>query len=617
MTRRPAAPAYVQFYPTLRCNLACAFCFNRGLGALPDVAPADFARLLDRLRAAGVGTLDLLGGEPTLHPGLEELLGAIAARGMRTTLSTNGRVDLGLLERLEDRFGRETLRIGVSVNDDTLPPSLAGYIAKRMPLLKSVCAREARLPPVVAEHLGRPSAEFFLIFRDPLSPRDLSTCLSYPAYAERLATLRREHPGVDGVACEGFVPRHGEDLAREVRCPAGTGKLSVLPDGSVFPCYLLFSRPEFRLGNLLTDPFEAIWDNPRLDFFRTFSGNVCPRGECAYHAACHGGCPAVSLLVAGDIAAPDPRCQPFAGTLGAMETRPPDPFAHRPRRAWRRVSVEVPGELADAAADLLAGITGSGVEIVVAPPGHDGGSRERILGYLPEGGAADAGETALRREVAALAARAGDVVAVDVRSEPLLEEDWGARWKEHFRPFHAAPRLVIKPTWEPYEPRAGEAVIEMDPGMAFGTGLHESTRLALGLIEELCAVVPPPRVLDVGTGTGVLALAAALRGAGFVRAVDTDPDAVAAARGNAERNRLAGRVRVDGEGLDAIPGPFDLIAANITADVLLALAPQLVGRLAPGGALLLSGILAGAQAREVRAAYERIGLCCALERTAG
>lgn len=309
MLRRPASPAYVQFYPTLRCNLSCSFCFNRGLGAAPDAAPADFDRLLDRLRAAGVVTLDLLGGEPTLHPELEQLVSAIAERGMRTTLSTNGCGDLRVLERLEGHLGREILRVGVSVNDDTPPPRLADYIAKRIPLLKSVCARDRPLPSVAAGHLARPSAEYFLIFRDPLSPVDLDSCLSYPEYAERLAALRREHPQAAGVACAGFVPPEGvDDVLHGVRCPAGTTKLSVLPDGSVFPCYLLFSRPEFRLGNLLSEPFEAIWEHPRLEFFRTFSGNACPRAACPYHAACHGGCPAVSLLVAGDLAAPDPRC---------------------------------------------------------------------------------------------------------------------------------------------------------------------------------------------------------------------------------------------------------------------------------------------------------------------
>lgn len=312
MTGRPTAPAYIQFYPTLRCNLACNFCFNRGLAPQPDIEPADFARLLDTLQAAGVDALDLLGGEPTLHPRLGELVSAIAARGMRATLSTNGHGDLALLERLEDRFGRATLRVGVSVNGGEAPEPQRDYIARRRPMVKSVCARRwVRPPPAAAEHLARPGAEYYLIFRDPLTAPDLVDSISYPEFRALLDLLRTRHPRATGVACDGFVPEGaGAGRPRGPRCPAGTSKLSVLPDGSVYPCYLLFSRPEFRLGNLLTDPFAAIWNQPQLAFFRTFRGNVCPRATCEYHASCRGGCPAVSLLVAGDLAAPDPRCVP-------------------------------------------------------------------------------------------------------------------------------------------------------------------------------------------------------------------------------------------------------------------------------------------------------------------
>ena len=300
---------FVQLYPTLRCNLACGFCFNRGLPPLSDVDPADFARMLDVLRGAGVATLDLLGGEPTLHPRLGELIAALAARGMRTTLSTNGLGDLALLERLEERFGRGTLRVGVSVNEAEIPSALSEYIERRNPMLKSVCGREWTLPPAARAHLARPDAEYYLIFRDPLSAADLGGCLSYPEYAQRLDALRREHPRAAGVVCGGFIPRgaDGGPPGAE-RCPAGTTKLSVLPDGSVYPCYLLFGRPEFRLGSLLVDPFERLLAHPRLEFFRTFRGNVCQRTACGHHAACRGGCPAVSLLAAGDLAAPDPRC---------------------------------------------------------------------------------------------------------------------------------------------------------------------------------------------------------------------------------------------------------------------------------------------------------------------
>lgn len=301
-----------------------------------------------------------------------------------------------------------------------------------------------------------------------------------------------------------------------------------------------------------------------------------------------------------------------------MTSVTPDPFAHRPRRLWRRVVVEAPAGLVDAAADIVAGISGAGVEITMALPPAAPGPSERLIGYLAgNDDSADEQEALLRGELAALAASGGFPGSIVVHCEPLLEEDWGAGWKEHFRPFHVAPLLVIKPSWEPYEPQAGEAVIEMDPGMAFGTGLHASTRLALGFIEEICAGSPPARALDFGTGTGILALAAALRGASRVIAIDNDPDAVAAAQENIERNGLADRVSVGSRDLGATDGEFDLIAANITADVLLPLAPRLIERLSPGGALVLSGLLAGEQTFEVRAACEGRGLLCAGERSEG
>jgi len=312
------------------------------------------------------------------------------------------------------------------------------------------------------------------------------------------------------------------------------------------------------------------------------------------------------------------RQPPIAATLISMTSAAPDPFSHRERRLWRRVVVEAPGFLIDEAADIVAEISGAGVEITMALPPAAAGPTERLIGYLVgNGAAADEQEVLLRGELAALAARRGIRGAIIVRCEPLLEEDWGAGWKEHFHPFHVAPLLVIKPSWELYEPRAGEAVIEMDPGMAFGTGLHASTRLALGFIEDICAGKAPGRTLDVGTGTGILALAAALRGASQVIAVDSDPDAVAAARDNIARNGLAGRISVSGRDLGEVDGTFDLIAANITADVLLQLAPRLVERLSPGGALVLAGLLKGEQTREVRAACEGRGLLCAGERNEG
>ena len=103
-----------------------------------------------------------------------------------------------------------------------------------------------------------------------------------------------------------------EPDSAKARCPAGAMKLSIMPDGSAYPCYLLFGRPEFRLGNILTDGLNPLLENPILAFFRTFEGNKCLNSECGLHSSCRGGCPAVSLLVSGHIDTPDPRCRILA-----------------------------------------------------------------------------------------------------------------------------------------------------------------------------------------------------------------------------------------------------------------------------------------------------------------
>jgi ribosomal protein L11 methyltransferase len=175
----------------------------------------------------------------------------------------------------------------------------------------------------------------------------------------------------------------------------------------------------------------------------------------------------------------------------------------------------------------------------------------------------------------------------------VADDGWGEKWKEHFRPEKVSERLVVCPSWERYDPAPGERVIVMDPGQAFGTGSHETTRLCLGFIEEaLASPTPPSAVLDVGTGTGILGIAAALLGADRVLGIDNDPVAVEAARENGEGNGVARRFRASAEPLSGLAGEYDLVAANLIAETLVELKGDLVPRCAPGGLLVLSGILA-------------------------
>jgi ribosomal protein L11 methyltransferase len=182
----------------------------------------------------------------------------------------------------------------------------------------------------------------------------------------------------------------------------------------------------------------------------------------------------------------------------------------------------------------------------------------------------------------------------------IREEDWANTWKEHFKPSRIGTRLVIKPTWEDFAAQPDDIIIELDPGMAFGTGTHPTTRLCLESMERIFFHDPPfdtgersrpAAVLDVGTGSGVLSIAAAKLGAGRVVALDIDPTAVAVAEQNLAQNRIGSSVFMSTEPLENISGTFDIVLANILAEELVRLGKELFDRVGPHGFLILSGIL--------------------------
>ncbi|MBI4216802.1 MAG: 50S ribosomal protein L11 methyltransferase [Chloroflexi bacterium] len=190
-------------------------------------------------------------------------------------------------------------------------------------------------------------------------------------------------------------------------------------------------------------------------------------------------------------------------------------------------------------------------------------------------------------------------------------QDWEHTWRRHFPLQHIGQRLVIKPSWRSYAPKDQEVVVELDPGIAFGTGLHPTTRMCLALLEQ--RLRPGDRVLDLGTGSGILAIAAAGLGAAHIDARDVDPVAVKAARENAAKNGVEGLIQVS-EGtlaphppLDTAFPTYELVLANIYTNVLTALAESLARALAPEGSLIISGYIDAHQA-QVEGALEAAGL---------
>ncbi len=192
----------------------------------------------------------------------------------------------------------------------------------------------------------------------------------------------------------------------------------------------------------------------------------------------------------------------------------------------------------------------------------------------------------------------------EIASVPVPEVDWVARFREGFRPFRVG-RFLVTPRWEAGTPFADALVV--DPGRAFGTGTHETTRLCLEALEELAARRPLGRTLDLGSGTGLLAVAAGRLGAGPVVASDLDPEATAASRLHAQLNGAPLQVvRADG-GAAFRAGSFDLVLANLMALLLVDRASEITALLAPGGALVVSGLLLG-DVPAVRDAYAPCGI---------
>ncbi len=293
--------------------------------------------------------------------------------------------------------------------------------------------------------------------------------------------------------------------------------------------------------------------------------------------------------------------------------------------AWLELAVTCDAEAVEVVAEILSRVAPGGVSVEAGfSLVHEGLGAEvdpsvpaTVRAYLP---ARDAG--AVRRSTEDVDRALGHIQAFGLReigelqTQVVHESDWAGAWKRHVRVLRIARRIVIRPTWRRHRRRPGDVVIAMDPGMAFGTGLHPTTRLCLagierwsdeGILARGVARNGNARLLDVGCGSGILAIAAGLLGAGELVGVDTDPIAIEATLSNARRNRVARRLRARRGSLPTGDGPFDVATANLIASLLVALAGDLAAELRPGGRLLASGIFVDREA-DVRAAFEAIGL---------
>jgi ribosomal protein L11 methyltransferase len=266
-------------------------------------------------------------------------------------------------------------------------------------------------------------------------------------------------------------------------------------------------------------------------------------------------------------------------------------------RAWLEVSVHTSVEASEAAGAALLELAKGFAEE------HTQGG-VRLVAHVPDGSVARGCAEAVRQRLHGLRRFGLDPGPAEVEVRRVQVRSWASAYRRHFRPFRVG-RFLIRPPWSRRRARPGETVLVMNPGMAFGTGLHESTRLCLRALPEV--VRRGAQVADVGTGSGILAVAAAKLGARVV-AVDCDRLACSVAQANVRANRVGGRVRVfAGDLLQPVRGRVDVVVMNITAEVLVRAAPQVRKRLRPGGAWVASGMVDGTVDAVLRAA-QKLGL---------
>jgi ribosomal protein L11 methyltransferase len=281
-----------------------------------------------------------------------------------------------------------------------------------------------------------------------------------------------------------------------------------------------------------------------------------------------------------------------------------------PHRSYVRLQFDLPAAAADEVAALLVANRALGCEVSKIRPSHPAPARAprqvRLKAYFDR--LTDADLKRIRRVL-----EASDMItaATQLQTEPLVDPGWATMWMTRFKPF-AVGRFLIVPPWS-HEHRAEHLRLVIQPGQGFGTGHHGSTYGVLRLLDELCQKRSFARALDVGTGSGILAIAMRLLGTGEVTAIDIDPVAIENARENAELNHVSKDIRFSLVPISSVRHHFDLITANILSSTVIEMAPLLLRRLAPEGRLILAGILAR-EADRVLAAY-RPHLRCIERRT--
>jgi ribosomal protein L11 methyltransferase len=267
---------------------------------------------------------------------------------------------------------------------------------------------------------------------------------------------------------------------------------------------------------------------------------------------------------------------------------------------WIKIEISAPAELMDALGNFLTETGAQGVFQESLTPQNTAADfpepviEEILKAYFPQDIRSEKRIVAVQKYIDSLYAIFPDFEKPSFTTEIICDPDWGEQWKKYFKPIRVSNNIIVKPTWERYTPASRDIVIEIDPGMAFGTGQHASTRMCIEAIEDVIMKdrsIKEWKVLDVGCGTGILGITAAKMGAQDVICVDIDKKAVEIAGENAAINNVKPFLRVLNKNAAAIDKPRNLIIANLTSKLLLTLRPHFIELLLPEGYMIISGII--------------------------
>lgn len=267
------------------------------------------------------------------------------------------------------------------------------------------------------------------------------------------------------------------------------------------------------------------------------------------------------------------------------------------REKWIEITILTPPELVEALSNFLEEMgTGGVFQDVPVQDSFDGATvstQEEVKSYLPWSRTAKKQKDRIAAYIDSLSSLFPKLEKPSLSTRTITDPDWGEQWKKYFKPLRVSGDIVIKPTWERYSPAGNDIVVDIDPGMAFGTGQHSSTRMCIAAIEDLLirdGSRGERTVLDVGTGTGILAICAAKIGVRSVTGIDIDPKAVEIAGRNIVINGVEDRVEIINRDIALCKGSFDLIVANLISGLLIQLHEHLLSLTKPGGYIIASGL---------------------------